>query len=171
MAIPPDPTGGYAARMLQEMFVKNRQAATEAMKDGIKTTARTIKSNPRVVQQVMKTGGQTAVRAAGLSVGEATVAVGTAEALPAAPSATAVVFGLSAVELIVLVAAIIFVVCLVYSWSQMDPVSRGYRGSFDNSEAKEQLMAMGEEGPVRGMQRGLQRRGLPIWMKQIATQV
>lgn len=173
MGWPIDPTGGYGRRAAEELMRRNRQNAGGMIREGIKTTARNIKANPRVVQEVMRTGGQQAVRTAGLSVGETTVATGVGEAGATGAGATAseVMFGLTAGELLIVLAVILFVAYLVYSWSQMDPKMRGYSNNFEGSPAQQELAAMGEEGPVGGLQRVFRRQGAPVWMKNLAAQV
>jgi hypothetical protein len=158
--------------MLLELLARrNRANATRILKDGVKVTARAIKSSPQIVKPIMRVGGQAALRTAGLSVGESVEAVAVGETAGTTGGGGAVLFGLSAGELLVVAAVIVFVLYLLYSWSQMDPKERGYGSTFDNSEAKRELAAMGEEGPIGGLQRCLGLRGLPMWMKGIAVQV
>lgn len=172
MSWPIDPTGGNANRYAEELARRNRVRAGQYLREGVKQTARTIRSNPRIVQQVGKVALQQGVRTAGLSVGESVVAAGVAEGGAAGGGTTAtVIFGLSAAELIVIIAIIVFVAYLVYSWSQMDPKLRGYGSTFDGSQVQHEMVAMGDEGPIGGLQRVFRRQGPAQWMTQVAATV
>jgi hypothetical protein len=170
MGWPIDPTGGNANRYAQELARRNRAQAGKYLKEGVKQTARTIRGNPRVVQQVGKVALQQGVRTAGLSVGESAGAVIVAEGGAGGGGAATVFLGLTAGELLIAAAVVIFIAYLCYSWSQMDPKLRGYGSTFDGSQVQQEMVAMGEEGPVGGLQRVLGRRGCPQWMKGLAAE-
>ncbi len=166
MALPPIGGSNAAEEYIRQLAARNAPAARQALVRGVQATGQAIRSNPRIVQAIVRTSGSVALRAAGLSGVEASVAVYASE--------RAVAVGAVAVgEIIVGVALVCFAVYIVYSlvsyWSSLPPEQRGYGkvGSINDVPSSElgQRLASSEYGePARSGYRMLTGGGRPGWL-------
>ena len=170
MAIPPDPTGGYGYNYARNLVERNAPGAVRNLQAGTRVAVQTVRSNPRIVQAIVRTSGSVALRAAGASGIEAGISCAAMESFAVTGGAMALS------EIIIPVAIGCFAIYTVWScisyWSSLPPEQRGYH-SMNSPEdfSKEYVaacMASEEYGaPAKASARILQFGPTPYWAQGI----
>ena len=166
--IPPDPTGGYGANYVRELMARNGPGALRSLQSGTRVAVQAVRSNPRIVQAIVRTGGSTALRAAGLTGIESGITCMSMET-------TAAAGGVLLAEIVVPVAIACVAIWVVYTcvsyWQSLPPSQRGYgQVTIDNFPTcyAGALIKSDEYGaPARSAYQMLSSRSKPNWTQVI----
>ena len=165
MAIGPDPTGGYGGAYVRNLIAREGPQAVRALQTGTRIAVQTIRSNPRIVQAIARTGSSTALRVAGCTSVEAGITWASVEGV----AATGGTIALSEIIVPVAIACVVLYVvgsCISY-WSSLPPEQRGYRpvslDTFDQTPMGKAIASSEFGAPSKAAYSLLTMRSGPVW--------